>query len=108
MKAYLIKVFAAVLVAGVVFTIGLQLWLPHSALFHAAREYISTSEPVAAAVGNIASLDPSAIGFSMREAGQDGEGRLPVVIRGSTAKRRAILRAVKRDGTWSVKQLTLN
>ena len=107
MKAYLLKTVAAMLAFGVVLNVGFLLWLPRTALFTAVQHYVSKSAAVSNTVGRVSSSSPSVVGWEVWADAKEGEATLPLVIRGTRWKRRAIVTAIKRDGVWTVRRLSL-
>lgn len=106
-RSYLLKLVAAILTIGVLGSLALLVWLSHSPLFAAVESYIFASSTVSSAVGRVTNVTPCVFGSEVSESEQAGEATLPVVISGMRSKRRAVVSAVRHQGTWTVTQVVL-
>ena len=106
-RAYLLKLVVATVGLCLMFTAGGQLWLPHTAAYTAVERYAAGSSAVSNTVGRVTGINPSLLGWEIYEDDREGGATLPIVVHGTRATRRAVATAVKRDGVWTVRQLSL-
>ena len=106
-RAYLLKLVVATVGLGLVFTAGGQLWLPHTAAYTSVTRYVSGSSAVSNTVGRVTGINLSLLGWEIYEDDKEGGARLPIVVHGTRGTRRAVATAVKHDGVWTVRQLSL-